>query len=314
MHYSGAGRLIGEAERLNRLAAGEVFSGGRYPLPTPMQPSAPGSTRAASPARTAGYIAACSLAGALCVAIVLTAMWASQGLESAIRGRAADVVTRIALKPNVSEESARRLATRLREGTRGLEVTVIGEADARTLLALQEPWMKDLPEVQVGRLPVLLEVRHPARYDSPGRVRAFNSELEALPEADFVEFNSIGYEGMVGFVRNVRAYSRYIGALLVALSGALYVVASLGAGARRARAGLGTAVAFAVAVTALGCTGGFVLHLFTSAFASSRYYALPPLGPPSLLAVGGAAFAVCLLLEMRFLRRARPAHPKAPAE
>ena len=278
-----------------------------------MQPSAPGNIRKASPAGSAGYVAACSLVGALCLAIVLTAMWASQGLEFAIRGRAADVMTRVALKPEVSEESARRLSVRLRGQTPGLEVTVIGDAEARTLLALQEPWMKNLPEVQVGKLPVLLEVRHPARYDSPGRVRAFNAELAALPEADFVEFNSIGYEGMVGFVRNARAYSHYLAAMLMALSGAAFVGAVLGAGARRAPAGLGTAVAFAVAISTLGCTGGLVLHLFTSAFASSRYYALPPLAPPPLLAVGAVAFAVCLLLELRFVRRTATPRPKAPS-
>jgi hypothetical protein len=235
-------------------------------------------------------------------------------MEFAIRGRAADVVTRVALRQDVSEESARKLAQRLRERTPGLEVTVIGEAEARTLLALQEPWMKELPEVQVGRLPVLIEVRHPARYDAPSRVRAFNEELAALPEADFIEFNSIGFEGMVFFVRNVRSYSGFVAALVAGLAVAAFVGACLGAGARRPRAGLGTAVAAGVATAALAYTGGLVLHLFTSAFASSRFYALPPLPPAALLKTAAGTLALCLLLELRFARGAgeRPRRNPAP--
>ena len=263
----------------------------------------PRTTRAAGALR---HLLLLSCACAVAIALALNALWLAAGVRHVVDGRVADVVTRVALKAGVSAKDAEALAARLRAETPGVDVTLIGEEEARTLLSLQEPWMKDLPAVEIGRLPTLLEIRHPARLDSPTAVYAYNQALERLPECDFVEFNATGYDGMVSLLRNVRGYARLSAAVFCALAALGYALALLLA-RPRAGGGLPAALVAALVVTLCGYVGGLVLHSAVASAAGSRVHPLPSLGAGTLTLVALAAFVITLLLELRALRAGQPA-------
>lgn len=263
----------------------------------------PRTTRGTSAFR---HLLLLSCACAAAIALALTALWLADGVRHLVDGRTADVVTRMALKAGVSAKDAEALAARLRTETPGVEITLIGEEEARTLLSLQEPWMKDLPAVEIGRLPTLLEIRHPARLDSPNAVYAYNQALEQLPECDFVEFNATGYDGMVTVLRGVRAYARLAAAVLCALAAFGYAMALLLA-RPRAGGGLRAAVLAALIVTVCGYVCGLSLHSVVASAAGSRIHPLPSLGAGTLTLVALAAFGITFLMELRGLRTGPPA-------
>lgn len=211
-----------------------------------------------------------------------------------VDGGAGDVVTRVALKENVSDAAAQKLAERLKSETPGLKIDVIGEAEARTLLSLQEPWMKDLPTVEIGRLPTLLEIRHPARLESPATVMAFNQRLQQLPESDFIEFNATGYEGMVSMLRNVRSYAGLLAKFFCALAALGYALTAALPGGKGAP-GLARGIARSAVVTTFGGVIGLFVHLWLTHYAAAGIYRLPPLTTPSILTVFGVAFLITLV-------------------
>ena len=252
-----------------------------------------------------------SAACACATALVLSALWVSAGVIHVVDGEAGDVVTRVALKESVSDASAQKLAQRLESETPGLKIDVIDEAEARTLLSMQEPWMKDLPTVEIGRLPTLLEIRHPARLESPAAVIAFNQSLQQLPESDFIEFNATGYEGMVSMLRNVRLYAGLLAkffCVLAALGYALTAGLSGGKGAP----GLARSIARSAVVTTLGGVVGLFVHLWLTHFATAGIYRLPPLSTLSVLGVFGVAFLITLIAGLSGGISKQSAEPLAP--
>ncbi len=267
------------------------------PAPDRPAPAPPGPAR---------YILARAVSCAFAVALVLTAFWAAAGVDHAVRERAADLVTRAVLKPDITESRARALAESLKAEERGIETTIIGEAEARTLLSLQEPWMKDLPAVEIGRLPVLVEIRHPARFESAETVLAFNERLGKRPEVDFVEFNSLGFEGMIAFARNVRSYGSLLAAVIAGFAAAWHAWFALAGIRRTGPGGPGVCVVLALLISGLGYAAGLCAHFALAAFASSRIYHLPHLRPSALALVALSAFGLCLLLELRDVRARRP--------
>ena len=235
-----------------------------------------------------------SAACACATALALSALWVGAGVIRVVDGEAGDVVTRVALKENVSDASAQKLAERLKSETPGLKIEVIGEAEARTLLSLQEPWMKDLPTVEIGRLPTLLEIRHPARLESPATVVAFNQSLEKLPECDFIEFNATGYEGMVSMLRNVRSYAGMLAKFFYALAALGYALTA-GLPGGKGAPGLARGIARSAVVTTLGGVAGLIIHLWLAHYAGAGIYRLPPLATSTILVVFGVAFLITLV-------------------
>ncbi len=235
-----------------------------------------------------------SAACACAITLALSALWVGAGVLHVVDGEAGDVVTRVALKENVSDAAAQKLATRLVSETPGLKIDVIGEAEARTLLSLQEPWMKDLPTVEIGRLPTLLEIRHPARLESPATVMAFNQSLQKLPECDFIEFNATGYEGMVSMLRNVRLYAGLLAKFFCVLAALGYALAA-GLPGGKGAPGLARGIARSAVVTTLGGVVGLIIHLWLVQYAAAGIYRLPALPASSVLLVFGVAFLITLL-------------------
>lgn len=113
-------------------------------------------------------------------------------LKSAGAGWAVEAV----LKPEAGEDAARALVAQLGSAFAAANCTasVLGRDEARAILGLQEPWIKDLPEVRVADLPVVIEVRFGDRLPPQDELRAVVKTLDDKSETDFVVFNEAGYD------------------------------------------------------------------------------------------------------------------------
>lgn len=207
-------------------------------------------------------------------ALLCTFAWVKQGVLAEMNRRSAGLAVHAVLRAPVKEEQARELAADLEVGTPGLQARVISEPEARGLLALQEPWMQNLPEVELPRLPLLVEILHPAPLDRPGTLPTYNRELELRPEVEFVVFNDAGYESLVGFSRNLRWYAGALHSAFSALLLLLVVLVGLRLPPRFGRLIPATVYSGLAAATGAACGYLFLRVLATRA---EGYYALSPL-------------------------------------
>ena len=163
---------------------------------------------------------------AVALHILLVAGWLSNGVQGLARARvSAALVMQAVVKAGVSDEGAEGIASRISHLRTGVAARSISEAEARGLLALQEPWMKDLPSIEIGRLPGLIEVRAGDVALTVAEFRALRDEIAAEPEIQFVIFNDVGLEDLVAFTSNADWYAgamRTWLTLLVSIAVALY--------------------------------------------------------------------------------------------
>ncbi len=101
------------------------------------------------------------------------------------------------LRDEIDDAAARRLADQLTSEVVGIECTMIDRRQATSLLALQEPWMRQLPDMLVCDLPTLREIRKPALFHSSQQLDEFLAMLQSQREVDFVIFNAVGHERVV---------------------------------------------------------------------------------------------------------------------
>lgn len=233
--------------------------------------------------------------------LVLTLLFVRNGAMRLYEGRAGDLVTRAVMKPTISDEQAHALAERLRAGTSGLVVTTIGHTEARALLALQEPWMRELPDIEIGTLPVMLEIRHPELLTAPTKVLAFNESLERETEVEFVMFNSLGYENLVRFGKNVKSYSSFLCAAAALLLAVCYVLFNFVISGLRGNISFMRAVINTV-LTLLGALVLAVVLYQVVARIGGRIYSLAGLPFSAYLAVITGAAVIVFLLEIKNVR------------
>ncbi|MGI8906503.1 MAG: hypothetical protein ACR2IE_08440 [Candidatus Sumerlaeaceae bacterium] len=158
-------------------------------------------------ARIARFSTDCVVVGVLLHIVLLTG-WLSNGVQTVVNQRSSDAMMMHAvLRAGVTEDQAAGLASRLTNSIAGTTIRVIGPAEARGLLALQEPWMKSLPNVEIGRLPVLAEIGCRSSGNDPALLRALRDQISREPEVEFVVFNDNGLEELVAFSRNVHWYA-----------------------------------------------------------------------------------------------------------
>lgn len=252
------------------------------------------------------YIALNGFFAGLALFVALLIFWARGGIEAVIRDRLSDIVTLAVLRPEVDDVRARSLAARVEKETPGVKASAMGSAEARELMAIQEPWMKNLPDIEIPVLPAIIEMRHPDLIMLPSGLEKFHDELSRMPETDYLIFNEQGHEVFRAFVFSARAYASLIGvALLAAISAGLVMFHSVWA---RGKPGHGAfmAVFLAIAETVIAAAAGWVI------FQCVRFIARPfpiPVDPPRPAVVGAmiaVLFVVIFALEILtgFKRRA----------
>jgi hypothetical protein len=143
--------------------------------------------------------------------VLLLSQWIASGVDALVTGRYASVLVMHAmLRGNVSDDAAAGVASRIQNTAPGVKARVIGQAEARGMLAKQEPWMLNLPNVEISRVPVLIEVRLDPILE-PAEVRRMKDTIASEPEVDIVIFNDNGLDDLVTFSRNVQWYTHAMG-------------------------------------------------------------------------------------------------------
>ena len=79
----------------------------------------------------------------------------------------------------------------------------------RSLLALQEPWIAQMPDFEVTPLPILLEMRHPELLTKPLEVSQFVDALNQEPEVDFVAYNETAHDRLVKLASGTAAIENH---------------------------------------------------------------------------------------------------------
>jgi len=134
------------------------------------------------------------LCTALLVFVALVVLWLGQ-TSTRVYTRGADaLVIRAVLRMNTDPVATENLAGRIRQKVPDIELEIINESMGRSLLALQEPWIAQMPDFEVTPLPTLIEMRHPALLTHPEQITQFVKELGDEPEVDFVAYNETAHD------------------------------------------------------------------------------------------------------------------------
>lgn len=253
------------------------------------------------------YFAWIVLAAASVYFVVVLAFAERRNLETAVAdwGRRMPIIA--VLREDVAEERAKQLAERIRGEVAGLDVTLVGRREARSMLALQEPWLRQLPEMLVGELPVIIEFRHPALFVAPRELDSFIAYVRSQPEVDFVVFNSLGHDEVVEALSTAR---RHANALLVAISAVsfnLLLIVQHQLIQRRKKLWLSQAFVLAVVGGTLASILGFVALWGTIRWGfHSNFVAVTGKGLPFLACLAVAILLILgELLHTEFPQRAK---------
>ncbi|MGC8740789.1 MAG: hypothetical protein ACP5UB_04955 [Candidatus Sumerlaeaceae bacterium] len=240
-----------------------------------------------------------SLVFAIVYAVLVLVLGERRKFEDAVLTWGDQMPIVAVLRDDVTEKQANALVEKLRSQVKGLQCTVIGRREARSLLALQEPWLQHLPETLVGELPSVLELRHPALFRSAQELDAFLSFLQAQREVDFVVFNSVGHDRVIEALSMTR---RHLNVTLAAVTGSLIILFALAhhfvIRSRRALS-MGRRLVFALGVWITGVLGGGAALWAIEQFALKA--AESPLG--LFLSVGAptSLFLIALLVLLELL-------------
>lgn len=137
------------------------------------------------------------VSGTALLFVVFMLLWAGQTSQRVYEQGANALTLRGVLRTNVSPEEAEKLATRLRAEVPGLQVELVSEEMGRAMLALQEPWIAEMPDFEVTPLPIILEMHHPHLLTRSHEVAAFAEKLDKDPAVDFVAYNETAHDRLV---------------------------------------------------------------------------------------------------------------------
>lgn len=246
---------------------------------------------AAGRRRSGGYLLDMLFAAGT-VFIVLLVLWARSGVEATVAARAGDLTARAVLRDDMTEIQARGLAEELEHEEPGLQVLIIGPEEARSRLALQESWMRHLPEVELPELPTILQIRHPRMLTDATEVAAFHFRLESRPEVQFVQFNSLGHESLVRFATQVRSISNGIaGTVAVVMASLLLIFAMV----RRRQASL--VLSLLATIVGAGAGAGLLLGAARVLDPAATIPALPTMLMASAVAIATGVRVIGSLLN-----------------
>ncbi len=142
--------------------------------------------------------------------MALVLLWVGQASNRVYSQGADALAIRAVLRANVSELDAEKLAGRIRDKVPDIKIELINEAMGRSLLALQEPWIAQMPDFEVTPLPILLEMRHPDLLMKPLEVGKFVEGLKQEPEVDFVAYNETAHDRLVKLAGGTAAIESHI--------------------------------------------------------------------------------------------------------
>lgn len=134
------------------------------------------------------------LCGSALIFVAFIALWLRQVSTQVYTQGVNALAIRAVLRTDTDAVEAEKLAQRLRLDTPDLTIDVINEAMGRSLLALQEPWIAEMPDFEVTPLPPLLEFHHPQLLTNPVAISEFVEKLKSLPEVDFVAYNETAHD------------------------------------------------------------------------------------------------------------------------
>lgn len=176
------------------------------------------------PPRFTGFAAAL-LAQAACIFAAFVVLWLGQASRHVSTDGARALVIRAVLRADADNVTAEKVAQRIRQQTPDIDVEVITETMGRSLMALQEPWIAEMPDFEVTPLPVLLEFHHPALLTNPASVSEFVSQLEKEPEVEFVAYNETAHNRLVKLANATASIQQHtMQWLLVALGIAVFSI------------------------------------------------------------------------------------------
>lgn len=214
---------------------------------------------------------------AVSLLMALAMLWVSSAVHPLLQQNGEKFATHAVMAAGVSEGQAITVAERMQGMLPGLRVHVIGEAEARGLLALQEPWVRNMPEMELARLPLMVEFRHPQLLDRPELQAEIQQALEAMPEVDFSIFNDTGFENLLSFSREVKWYAEGLQKLLTAGVLVLLFLYAI----RLGIAALHAPFAGLAARVVIAWVGGTILALFGMVMlkqATQAHFELPIMG------------------------------------
>ena len=118
--------------------------------------TSPSVKQVRSVGRLRGWIPAV-LCGAALILVALIILWLRQVANHVYQNGAEAITIRAVLRTNAETESIEKLVTHLRNSIPDAQVETIDDAMGRSLLALQEPWIADMPDFEITPLPTLIE-------------------------------------------------------------------------------------------------------------------------------------------------------------
>lgn len=143
------------------------------------------------------------------VFIALVVLWLGQ-TSARVYQKGADALTiRAVLRADTDDVAAEILAADIRRQVPDVAIDVINEAMGRSLLALQEPWIAQMPDFEVTPLPILLEIRHPQLLTQSDEIPAFLDSLGEYPAVDFVAYNETAHDRLAKFAASSAAIERH---------------------------------------------------------------------------------------------------------
>jgi len=149
----------------------------------------------------------------------LVILWLRQTSTHVTTQGADALVIRAVLRTDMDAVQTEQLAERIRALVPDIDMEIINDAKGRSLLALQEPWIAEMPDFEVTPLPTLIEMRHPDLLTHPQAVAQFVEKLKKEPGVDFVAYNEMAHDKLVKLATATGAIQRQtVRWLLVALA------------------------------------------------------------------------------------------------
>lgn len=266
--------------------------------------------RAASSRARIGYVSAKCVLFAVMLFTVLLALTGRKAVREILDSRAARMPLRAVLKMSVTDGEARVLASRIERESKGVRAAATGHEDARKQLALQETWMQKMPDVEIGRLPALLEINYPLVLFNAEKMRTFAAQIEKMPEVDYVAFNWAEYEATVQFAQNLRWYANMFALGFTAPALLAYLIVTALARALKGTHGPGRAMFYALMITGGGSVLAIASYRGFLALAGRLSIASPLTGHAELAPVSiavtvacvAALFLLSLVIELKDVR------------
>ena len=257
-----------------------------------------GQRKGARRSGTLRYLLWMTVVVALSAGLLLLIIWSRRAFEDAVIAWGRQMPVIAVLGDDVSEADAQSLAEQLRREIPALECVVISRQEARSILALQEPWMKQLPDVMAGELPLTLEIRHPALFHSPGELDEFLASLRTRKGIDFVIFNSLGHEKVVEALTVVRRHANVlvvsVCAVILILLAAIHHQLVL----CRGNTSFGKAFAFGFGISTVGGAIGYAIFLCIANCSLSASFQVGALNASFVLLCWIILFGLISLLEL----------------